>query len=319
MPSLLSWEEAELLGLLDKKGIDAIPSLIYSMNYGQEGLVRLHSFFTLQTILKKAKESAIPVFIRAVIEQKIQDPYLGNLKILIGFMIGKIQKEKNCAILLDYLKGKKAENKHETKDLSGKNNISFLLSKLQDKEDSTIRCISIILLGEMGEEAKESLHPLIQICKDQDEKEAIRELAIYALSKMGKDALSILIDIYQAKETKAILRFLIREGIVEAAKDAVSLIKIVQDKQSDKELKAAAICSLGNIGKAAKDARPVLLEIFKEKKISQEALSAIAKIVEKPSEVNDVILPFLNEYPSLILEALGTMFLEKESELYDAD
>jgi HEAT repeat protein len=164
--------------ILERKGIDALPSLILAF----KGKDAEASQYVAKLILKLDHKESIPALIQA-----LSSDYNGRVAMLIE-KIGLptlpylIQAQKSND---NQIRQRSAHivDKFETKDV-----IPVLLEALKDG-DNAVRQGAIESLGKIGPVAKAAVQPLIQIVKEGDK--TFQNYAIEALEKIGtSDALN---------------------------------------------------------------------------------------------------------------------------------
>jgi HEAT repeat protein len=166
-----------------------------------------------------------------------------------------------------------------------------LLKTLNSSKDNSVRHWCLRAVGTTGAGDKVAIEGLVKILKDKEQGD-LRPIAAFALGRMKAGAASVVSDLLEVlqkpgiTEAEAVKRlrgnilFALQE-IGPGAEPAVpSLMAILRDTKLPTSERQYAADALGNIGRPARVARPLLLEVSNEKKgrVSVAARRALDKI-----------------------------------------
>jgi len=152
------------------------------------------------------------------------------------------------------------------------------VAKLLDAEDGDTKFYAIWTIGWIGADAKETLPTMIKLTNDKND--SVRRKAIYALGQLAGDpdkTISVLIGAF--KDENDDVRQAAGESLSKFGKAAVPpLLDLLKQDNPNARLRAAT--SLGDIGSDAKDAAPLLKDLFLAQKSdgAQHYANVLAKL-----------------------------------------
>ncbi|OLP18736.1 hypothetical protein BST81_09145 [Leptolyngbya sp. 'hensonii'] len=194
--------------------------------------------------------------------------------------------------------------------------VKFLLSLL-DSEDERYKHQAINDLAEFGIDASIAIPQLIKILEEKDKQ--LSNSASIALSKIGVKSVASLASLLDSNDLdiKRIAASTL-EQIGEQAREAIpQLIKVIEDNDSDEEVRWYAVITIGKIGIPAKGAIPSLIKALQDPEPGVRAWSlyALGQMREFAKDAESIILELI---PQELPNAIGNSVFMAGVEALDA-
>ncbi|MBC8235964.1 HEAT repeat domain-containing protein, partial [bacterium] len=170
---------------------------------------------------------------------------------------------------------------------SEEQDIEYLIEQLGG-EDVSARLQAAEALGEIGSTAQDAVPALIEVLRDEGynylfksfQAEAARRKAAWALGQIGESAKTVLVTALKSESD------LIRVGAayalyqIDESKLSMVMPVLIEGLNDDEDVASDAAWALGEIGAAAKDATPTLIEALKNPSpnVRRSATSALSAI-----------------------------------------
>ncbi len=256
----------------------------------------------------------------------------------LGMISGQYNTKVPTSPLISLLKDKSASVRGEAAIALGtirdSTAIPSLIDLVKKEEDWNVRTAAVDALREFGPKAKAAVPVLIEVIRNYDREEQLRDhsqsallllgtsgnlglgpQAALALASIGPDSVPYLIDVLKSKKEKTGARLdaglalkTMGSNIGENKIVVPVMLELLNDSEED--LRAIAISVLGNIGPKAKNAFRPLLRSLTDQSPTNRACAAGALYRIDPNNNHSVpfLIKALQEKKNNLLAFAGTMY-----------